>query len=1020
MWSRSAARSLLLAALICAAIFLVQLLLIKSAYAATTKEAVSSGLDCVGSVDADAAILRETSGGSPLTYICKWPSLNYPNPAQYEVSVTREGATQKQPFCALQNSSSACSATGCSCKRTMQADNFKFAITMAGGDKPDLPPSVIGEKVSKELSDAYTFLKTISANEFISGSQMRDADAGYKLLQEKSKTAEEKELLAESGRYISSIRIRRAATLDCQQDSTRQQCINYKREDMAEANPEDSYYRGTAGYTGEVDDGTCSDGVGGDIASLISGNWIKNMLCLVARGLIGIKAFIIDSWLVQGDGDSFGNVLNIADPTLGESNLVVSVWSIIRDVVNALVLISILIMALLNATGFARSKALESFQFQRLIPSIVVAVILVNFSLAICNFFIIAANALTNYMVGPQGLQGIASAGTGLDSIAGKTPGTALFQALFLVVFSLILLYLYILLWVRVVVISLLVMTSGLPYIARILPFKYVQESVSSFWTKQFVNWLLMGPMVGLLVYIAARAIAGLGQSAFLLPQGTENAVSGSPTLTNLIVVTVILYIAATYPLKLGGDIMKRAQGYLKQAREGAGTFTRRTAKGIAVAGQKDEAGAFVKAAGKVASTGLFVTAMPKYLNDQYKAIEESRDKSLGKTWGKGTIRQFVERPLDEKKTEDEADKLKIKSAMAIESKARSSKGWQDRAQGIWAAIKKSTEALTEQERLEAANLARELGYIGDLTKGDWKEIQRLARSGSTVEGRWGGLKDDASQGIADRLKTATLRDIGRIKIDELKEGEFDQIEDSFSDVESAVQPHNDRVYANVEIQLARIFKGKNKLSAQLMNKIRKAVQHNNPAEVERIVKIAAKNAGVAVTDDDMYGDGVSTPHTGIITHMERDSLYQDAQNAYSNDPYSVNARALMGRIKTSQQATEIRRYDDYVIRQNIDPALVRSSMQRDITSLKQAANTSHEQGLLRLKELRRPSYDSRIVANPDGSINKDKTNMSERELASIIESIEEAGRLLDSSDQVDRARLARLRSRSSGVKRKK
>jgi len=440
----------------------------------------------------------------------------------------------------------------------------------------------------------------------------------------------------------------------------------------------------------DKEEGICKEDekLGGLSLFFGQGGVFTNITCWFLYRILGLKDILI-GWLKP---EVVKEVFIIKDVTAG-GNGVLDIWNAIRTIINVLFIVAFLLIALLNVLRVD----LKTWQFQRMIPQLIFAIILVNFSLAIFNFVILVSNTLVNYFFSiPKGLDELLATGdnTALSDISGSTVFGAFVKTITAIVFAGILLYMYILMWVRVIVINVFFGLAALPYVARILPFKQIQENVGKVWS-MFVNWALMAPVAAMFLYIAGYAISTLG-SALIPESATGGAIGGTATtgvgqsvLLQSAMAITLMYVAATQPLKLGGAIMSQAQGILsgkqgipgtkfnpvkaikeKTGEVGAGVkskFAERTAK---LANMKDEdikGGFFTQSylkAARFGSKGSLGAKRAAGAPGEFKKSAEKAAANAKKEYEKKRKKAGWENKLQQPFWEDDlnAEKDKIKS----------------------------------------------------------------------------------------------------------------------------------------------------------------------------------------------------------------------------------------------------------------------------------------------------------------------------------------------------------------------
>ncbi|HRY59954.1 MAG TPA: hypothetical protein P5096_01090 [Patescibacteria group bacterium] len=290
----------------------------------------------------------------------------------------------------------------------------------------------------------------------------------------------------------------------------------------------------------------------------------KNMFCKFFDIFLFPPRLLVNNFLTT---DRMSNSLTL--PTnIAAGNFVIEMWTIIRNIINVLFMLAFMIMALLNVLntlglGSVLGQKLESWQVKKMIPAMIGAVVLVNFSLSICNLFVDASNYLVGLFLQSSGSGGIAE---GIDPIFNGgfsafmvLDGVALAAVVVKVIaiwaFTIVLLYTWMILWVRKIIVQLLFIFSATPYIANVIPFKQVTDLVGK-WTGYFVQWVFMGPLVALFLYISAKAISITGDVVPTIDLGIDpNGIEkGNYNLTQLILAIIVIYIGITMTMKMSKE----------------------------------------------------------------------------------------------------------------------------------------------------------------------------------------------------------------------------------------------------------------------------------------------------------------------------------------------------------------------------------------------------------------------------------------------------------------------------------
>lgn len=263
-----------------------------------------------------------------------------------------------------------------------------------------------------------------------------------------------------------------------------------------------------------------------------------------------------------------------------ESNVIGLGWALVRNVVNMFVVVILLVISVLTIVGDKRVN------WQQNIPSLLVAVILVNFSRTICGFFIDISqvimftfvNALLDIAAGNfAGLLGLNNFGEystfsaifDVEENAGGISASAqlgaaylqfiLYVAIAVIMFLLALAFLW-----RIVVLWILVIMSPLAFfLGGIKGIFGAAAGANSQWWGKFSAALTMGPLLTFFLWLslAAASSGGIAKSEFFpLPETPSAATLQSfqtDQLTSVLLGLVLLVVgmqqAASAANSLGG-----------------------------------------------------------------------------------------------------------------------------------------------------------------------------------------------------------------------------------------------------------------------------------------------------------------------------------------------------------------------------------------------------------------------------------------------------------------------------------
>ncbi|MDO8470188.1 MAG: hypothetical protein Q7S84_04230 [bacterium] len=339
---------------------------------------------------------------------------------------------------------------------------------------------------------------------------------------------------------------------------------------------------------------------------------------LVGTGLDILQAFATGiSYILNflgGLAFAFGNMLTqtmlaLNYQVLDSSNTIVTVgWGITRDVANLGFVLLIILVALATIVRYP-----SEYQAQKLLPRLIAAALLVNFSIAIVTPLIDFSDTLTQSFasrIGGDDLPGIPGSGFvgrisnafgphrllippagGLPEPVGfntfskaflTTVGGLFFSFIFTWLAALVMLAIAFMLFLRYVHLTFLLAIAPIVWLFWVFP---GLEKHWSTWWSDFLKWVFFAPAVMFFIYLAVTAmdamgsmpVEGLTGSDFfetfilsIISQGTQMAVLGAFLVGSLIVgqkfgiagagaALNIAKAAKTQGLKLAGQRVKLA-----------------------------------------------------------------------------------------------------------------------------------------------------------------------------------------------------------------------------------------------------------------------------------------------------------------------------------------------------------------------------------------------------------------------------------------------------------------------------
>ncbi len=312
----------------------------------------------------------------------------------------------------------------------------------------------------------------------------------------------------------------------------------------------------------------------------------------------GVKYTRYEQGIIDVVGGAIGKVLNIIstamasilnwatnklEPLLEPTDLltksaVVQTWQSIRNICMGLFALGLIIIAFANVLRVQ----LDYYHIKLLLPRLIIAMILVNFSLLMCQILLDFANILTANFINLTNFKDIIPTGNEVFNIgAGIAIGAAVFfidVALMMIAVVAVLVILFLLLF-RVAMLWFLAIISPVMILFMVLPFT---RGLYSKWWNSFIKYIFMGPVVALLLMIAAKISGVIGEG------DTSNPLSDN--LIQFMITVGLIAAAGLVPIMLGDMAMKTVGGALGKAAAGyrKGAFAR-SKLGLKMAKRQDK-----------------------------------------------------------------------------------------------------------------------------------------------------------------------------------------------------------------------------------------------------------------------------------------------------------------------------------------------------------------------------------------------------------------------------------------------
>lgn len=362
--------------------------------------------------------------------------------------------------------------------------------------------------------------------------------------------------------------------------------------------------------------------------------------------------------LIGGVARLFANLIQRAldmNAQLFTSSYINNGWTVARDIANlGFVLIMIII-------AFGTILRMENYGFKKTLTKLIVAALLVNFSLMICAALVSLSDIITHYFItnGFQGHPGdnIASAlgltsknglsfNMDLPSIPGgiiKAVVGLIFGLILLVIVTITLAAIAVMLLIRYVVLGILIVLSPLAWLCSILP---GTANLWKKWWSNFIHWVIFAPLMLFFVWLAMFAPA----------VSTSSSTGVMDGVGNLFIMTGLLLGGLMIANSLGITGAKQFNKWATAGAVGVGAFVGSRAKRTALQSPPAR-----WATNSLKSTGLGRSGALRAISQPFRKagarVSSARDKNVG------ILAENYEKEFEKMKTGDVVKRAQLGNA---------------------------------------------------------------------------------------------------------------------------------------------------------------------------------------------------------------------------------------------------------------------------------------------------------------------------------------------------------------------
>lgn len=308
--------------------------------------------------------------------------------------------------------------------------------------------------------------------------------------------------------------------------------------------------------------------------------FIFQVIAVIGNVLLGIAGAIL-KWVTSD------NFIKLSYTNPANNFILKTGWTLTRDLANIGFVIVLIII------GLATALRIREYQWQKLLPKLVIIILLINFTPVIIGLIVDASNIIMNYFlqesraVGWGAFSGAFNqqwdsikdlvdsilSGTGTSEFLGKSIVLAIYgfaAAAILFVFAALFVMRYIAIWI-------LVILSPIAFFAWILPGtkKYFTQ-----WWHQLLQWSFIGATTAFFLYLSHKILEEAVKGKIEIAPQPENLIAGGifDGLMPYLVVIIFLYFAFFVSLKSSAYGANTIIGWAKRREKVMGKWMGRKA----------------------------------------------------------------------------------------------------------------------------------------------------------------------------------------------------------------------------------------------------------------------------------------------------------------------------------------------------------------------------------------------------------------------------------------------------------
>ncbi len=261
-----------------------------------------------------------------------------------------------------------------------------------------------------------------------------------------------------------------------------------------------------------------------------------------------LKILYLDGKIIQASATLFEWVIEPKTMmTIIDNPIIYSTWALVRDTLNILFILVLLFSA------FATVFQVDKYSYKKILLTLVIMALLVNFSFPISRFIIDVANSMMYYLInnlggGAGSFAQIANSGGLLNIIhpADMPDLTNLISAIiFGFIFAITLMIIAVLFLIRSIALAILIIFSSVAFIGAIAPFS---ASYADKWWDKLFEYAFFGPIMIFMIYVSVEFMNKISTSA----NGTMKAIAANQSLDSSFVSSIAFFMIPLVILWIG------------------------------------------------------------------------------------------------------------------------------------------------------------------------------------------------------------------------------------------------------------------------------------------------------------------------------------------------------------------------------------------------------------------------------------------------------------------------------------